>query len=373
MLNKLGLFATVAVIIHLLTYLPGYDQLFRNVSLIFFNLIVSWQVAAVILNKFYRRFFIASLQTSDKVVLISGCDTGFGNLFARYLNGKGYHVFASCLSKESLKELKEQAREPAKMFPFLMDITKDEQIESCSKLVENYLSEHPEAKFWALINNAGIASPGELEFGEFDRQYRTVFEVNVFGTAKLTRKFLPLIRRYSNVRNSSALNGRVININSLAGRCAITPTSIYSMSKHASVAFTEALRNEMHKFHIKVISIEPYYYETMQTNPKRLLDAFDNCWNSTDPLVRQDYGANYVDKVKSLIDDKDFRKTVSRNAVDVARVVHEALSSYDPEDKYICSDSVMKVGLQLLNFVPREFVDLFVRSMQFKFATDRVD
>lgn len=373
MLNKLRLFATFAVIIHLLTYLSGYNQLFQNVSLIFFNLIVSWQVTAVVLNKFYRRFFIQNVITSDKVVLISGCDTGFGNLFARYLNGKGYHVFASCLSSESLKELKEQAREPARMLPFLMDITKDEQIESGSRLIENYLSEHPKARFWALINNAGIASPGELEFGEFDRQYRTVFEVNVFGTAKLTRKFLPLIRRYSDVHNSSALNGRVININSLAGRCAITPTSIYSMSKHASVAFTEALRNEMHKFHIKVVSIEPYYYETMQTNRKRLLDAFDNCWSSTDARVRRDYGANYDEKLKNLIGDRGFRKTVSRNAVDVARTVHEALSSHDPEDKYICSDSFMKIGLQLLNFIPREFVDLFVRSMQFKFATDRVD
>lgn len=373
MLNKLALFVSITVIIHLFTYLPGYNQLFQNVSLIFFNLIVSWQVTAIVLNKLYRRLFVSNVITSDKVVLISGCDTGFGNLFAKYLNRKGYHVFASCLTSESLKELKEDATDPAKMHPFIMDITKDEQMESALRLVEDYLSKHPEAKFWALINNAGIASPGELEFGEFDRQYRPVFEVNVFGMAKLTRKFLPLIRRYSDANNSSALNGRVININSLAGRCAITPTSIYSMSKHASVAFTEALRNEMTKFHIKVISVEPYYYETMQTNRKRLIDAFDGCWRSTDPKVRKDYGSNYGEKLKNLIGDEDFRKTVSRNAVDVAQVVHEALSSHDPEDKYICSDSVMKIGLQVLNFIPREFVDLFVRSMQFKFATDRVD
>lgn len=254
-----------------------------------------------------------------------------------------------------------------------MDITKDEQVESAFKMIETYLEEHPETKFWSLINNAGIASPGELEFGDFDRQYRPVFEVNTFCMAKLTRKFLPLIRRYSDFHASSALNGRVININSLAGRCAITPTSIYSMSKHASVAFTEALRNEMHKFHIKVISVEPYYYHTMQTDRKRLIDAFDGCWRSTDAKIRQDYGANYGEKLKNLIGDEDFRKTVSRNAVDVARAVNEALSSYDPEDRYVCSDSIIKIGLQVLNFIPREFVDLFVRSMQFKFGTDRVD
>lgn len=191
--------------------------------------------------------------------------------------------------------------------------------------------------------------------------------------AKLTRKFLPLVRKYSDLNGSSSLNGRVININSLAGRCAITPTSIYSMTKHASIAFTDALRNEMYKFNIKVISIEPYYYETMQTNTKRLTDTFGNCWKNTDEMIKKDYGMNYDIKLKNLINDKDFRKTVSKNALDVARTVHEALCSYEPEDRYICADSIMKIGLQIFNFVPREFVDLFIRSMQFKFATDRVD
>jgi sulfur relay (sulfurtransferase) DsrF/TusC family protein len=74
-----------------------------------------------------------------------------------------------------------------------------------------------------------------------------------------------------------------------------------------------------------------------------------------------------------LISDKDFRKTVSKNAIDVAKIVDEALSSYDPEDRYVCSDSLIKIGLQFLNFIPREFVDLFIKSMQFKFATDRID
>ena len=145
------------------------------------------------------------------------------------------------------------------------------------------------------------------------------------------------------------------------------------MSKHASVAFTEALRNEMYKFNIKVISIEPYYYETVQTNCKRLTEGLDRCWANTDVKVRNDYGPNYDIKLKNLITDKEFRKTVSNQPVDVARTVYEALSSYEPEDRYVCASGLMKIGLNIFNFLPRELVDLFVRLMQFRSGTDRID
>ena len=239
MLNKLTLFVLISVLIHLLAYLPGYNQLFQNLSFIIFNLLFSWQLTAIILNNFYRKLFIKYNDPFDKVILISGCDTGFGQLFAKYLNRKGYHVFASCLNEQSCGQLKEDAEQPSRMIAFVMDITNDEHIENCFRLIKNYLNKNRSAKFWALINNAGIASPGELEFGQFDQQYRSVFEVNLFSMAKLTRRFLPLIRQYSDFKSSSSTNGRIVNINSLAGRCAITPTSIYSMSKFACVAFTE--------------------------------------------------------------------------------------------------------------------------------------
>ena len=46
---------------------------------------------------------------------------------------------------------------------------------------------------WAVVNNAGIATFGPLEWGSIDT-YRQLFEVNVFGTVRVTRVFLPLIK-----------------------------------------------------------------------------------------------------------------------------------------------------------------------------------
>lgn len=155
MLSKLSLFALICVIIHLLTYLPGFNQLFQNLSLILFNLLIGWQLTAIILNNFYRKWFIKSVGSSDKLVLITGCDTGFGNLFAKFLNKKGYHVFASCLSEQSCDQLKEDAHSPNRMISFVMDITKDAHIDNCFQLVRKYLNHNPSTKFWSLINNAG--------------------------------------------------------------------------------------------------------------------------------------------------------------------------------------------------------------------------
>uniref|UniRef100_V5HGU4 Putative 17beta-hydroxysteroid dehydrogenase type 2 n=1 Tax=Ixodes ricinus TaxID=34613 RepID=V5HGU4_IXORI len=44
-----------------------------------------------------RRLFGRILDSAGKAVLITGCDTGFGNLLTRKLATKGYHVYAGCL------------------------------------------------------------------------------------------------------------------------------------------------------------------------------------------------------------------------------------------------------------------------------------
>lgn len=170
MFIKLSLFVFICFLIHLLTYLANYTQLIQNVSVLFFTLVFAWQLTCYSLNNFIRKWFIKCVNTSDKIVLISGCDTGFGNLFAKFLNKKGYHVFASCLNEQSCRQLKEEADCPKKMIAFVMDITKDDHVDRAFSLIKNYLNKNPSVKFWSLINNAGIASPGELEFGEFDQQ-----------------------------------------------------------------------------------------------------------------------------------------------------------------------------------------------------------
>lgn len=50
------------------------------------------------------------------------------------------------------------------------------------------------AGLWGLVNNAGISTFGEVEFASLDN-YKKVAEVNLWGTVRVTKAFLPLIRR----------------------------------------------------------------------------------------------------------------------------------------------------------------------------------
>lgn len=64
------------------------------------------------------------------------------------------------------------------------------------------------AAFWALVNNAGIATFQEIEWCSVT-QFQQIMDVNVIGVVRVTKAFLPLLREG---------DGRVINVASLAGK-----------------------------------------------------------------------------------------------------------------------------------------------------------
>lgn len=47
---------------------------------------------------------------------------------------------------------------------------------------------------WAVVNNAGVSTFGEVEFTSMDT-YRQLSEVNLWGTIRVTKAVLPLIRK----------------------------------------------------------------------------------------------------------------------------------------------------------------------------------
>lgn len=182
----------------------------------------------------------------------TGCDTGFGHLLANKLNAEGYTVYAGCLNPTGRgpQDLLKFAKFPQRLHLLQLDVTKNEDIVAALALVKDSLQMKKE-KLWGLVNNAGIAKFGLLEWGQIS-DYEKLFDVNVLGMCRVTRAFLPLLRKSK---------GRVVNVASLAGRIAVPGLGIYSMSKHAVVAFSEALRREMLPWGVKVISIEPAGYK----------------------------------------------------------------------------------------------------------------
>jgi short-subunit dehydrogenase len=72
--------------------------------------------------------------------------------------------------------------------------------------------------FWALVNNAGIATFQEIEWCSVT-QFQQIMDVNVIGVVRVTKAFLPLLREGE---------GRVINVASLAGKRARATHTVFS-------------------------------------------------------------------------------------------------------------------------------------------------
>jgi NAD(P)-dependent dehydrogenase (short-subunit alcohol dehydrogenase family) len=120
--------------------------------------------------------------------LIKGCDSGFGNRLALKLNEHGFRVYATVLdpSGSGSQNLITNARFTDKTKVLKMDVTNEEEINKTYEEIENDLNNNGE-QLWAIVNNAGIACSGPLD--------KKVFDVNTFGTVRVTRTFLPLIKK----------------------------------------------------------------------------------------------------------------------------------------------------------------------------------
>ncbi|MDO4613507.1 MAG: SDR family oxidoreductase [Actinomycetaceae bacterium] len=103
----------------------------------------------------------------------------------------------------------------------------------------------------AVIHSAGIAPSGPLAHMEAS-DWQEAFTINVFAVAELTRLLLPTLRQR---------RGTVVTINSGSGFRSAASTGVYSATKFALRAFTDALREE-ERTRVRVISIHPGRVDT---------------------------------------------------------------------------------------------------------------
>jgi short-subunit dehydrogenase len=108
------------------------------------------------------------------------------------------------------------------------------------------LAAHPGAS--VLVNNAGVALGGTFEqVSEADFDW--LFEINFHGLVRMTRAFLPVLRR--------APEGRIVNVSSIFGIIAPPEQTAYAASKFAVRGFSEALRHELDGSNVGVTVVHP--------------------------------------------------------------------------------------------------------------------
>ncbi|XP_029473037.1 D-beta-hydroxybutyrate dehydrogenase, mitochondrial [Rhinatrema bivittatum] len=296
-----------------------------------------------------RRSYAAQIeQIENKSVLITGCDSGFGFSLAKHMHAKGFTVFAGCLFKDKgdsgVKELDNLKSDRLKTVQ--LNVCSEEEVAQAEKFIRANLKD-PEKGLWGLVNNAGISTFGEVEFTSMET-YKEVAEVNLWGTIRVTKASLPLIRR---------AKGRVVNISSMLGRFANPARSPYCISKFGVEAFSDCLRYEMHSQGVKVSIIEPgnFIAATSLYSPERIKAIAEKMWNDLPEVIRKDYGRKYFDE--NIAKMETYCDSGSTDTSPVINSVTHALTSTAPYTRYHPMDYYWWLRMQIITHMPGAISD----------------
>ncbi|KAF0028051.1 D-beta-hydroxybutyrate dehydrogenase, mitochondrial isoform X2 [Scophthalmus maximus] len=289
-----------------------------------------------------------SVQVSGKAVLITGCDSGFGHALAKHLHGLGLTVFAGCLLKhkggEGAKALEEFNSDRMKVVQ--LDVCSEEQVNQAVEYIKDNI-EDSERGLWAVVNNAGVSTFGEVEFTSMDT-YRQVSEVNLWGTIRVTKAVLPLIRR---------AKGRVVNVASMFGRMGNAMRSPYCVSKYGVEAFSDCLRYEMKTWGVKVSIIEPgnFIAATGILTRDAVATTANKLWSEAPPVVKEDYGkAHFECHVAQM---RSYCGSGVKDAASVLDDIADAVVSKRPHTRYNPSEPHWWIRLQMMTHLPAAISD----------------
>ena len=190
------------------------------------------------------------------IVVATGCSSGFGMLAALEFARRGDSVYATMRDTGKADRLRTGADAAGVSVEVLqLDVNDSRSVDAA---IEKVIMR--EGRIDVLVNNAGISIDGPIE--DFaDDEVIAVFETNVFGVIRVTRAVLPHMR--------SEGSGTIVNVGSIAGKVTAPFGGIYSASKHAVEALSDALYFEAHPFGIRVVLIEPGGFETEIQNNVR--------------------------------------------------------------------------------------------------------
>jgi short-subunit dehydrogenase len=178
-----------------------------------------------------------------RICLITGASSGIGHATALELLRAGHTVYGAARRVEKMDDLR-----AAGGHALPMDITDQTDLE---RVVRTVLDE--QERIDVLVNNAGSGLRGAIEDASIE-EARRLFEVNLFGPARLTQLILPHMRERG--------SGSIVNISSIGGELALPLAAWYYASKHALEAYSDTLRQEVQRFGINVVIVQPGIIKT---------------------------------------------------------------------------------------------------------------
>jgi len=189
------------------------------------------------------------MRLKDRTAFITGASRGIGKAIALAFAAEGASLGLAGRSMDLLSGLAaEVTAEGGRAVAIELDVSSQESVDDAVNACSGELG-----PIDILVNNAGIAKSAKVMKMD-DEHWESHLAVNLTGTFRVTRAFLPMLLRKN--------GARVVNIASIAGKVGVQYTAAYCASKHGVVGFTRALALELASEGATVNAICPGFVNT---------------------------------------------------------------------------------------------------------------
>lgn len=248
-----------------------------------------------------------------KVWLITGCSTGFGRELAIFVLSQGYNAAVAARNTADVMDI--VSGYPDTAISIQLDVTRPEDIKSAiKKTMEKF------GRIDVLVNNAGIGYFAAIEESE-DAAIRNMFEINVFGLARMIQETLPVLRAQK--------SGHIVNIASIGGLVGFPGVGFYNATKFAVDGLSEALAKETAPLGIKVTIVAPSGFRT---------DWAGRSANNS-PIVIEDY---VTTSGKNKQDIRGYSGNQPGDPARAARAIVKAVEATEPPLRLLLGAGALK-------------------------------
>ena len=232
---------------------------------------------------------------TKKVALVTGASSGIGLETARMLQAAGWTVYGT-----SRKIPQGEVALQDGIAMIYLDLFAEASPQAALALLLQR-----EGRLDALVNNAGSGIAGAVE-DTSEEEALIQFRANFFGTHNMCRAALPALRES---------RGIIVNMSSVAGVLSIPFQAMYSASKAALEAMTQALRLEVRGMGVRVTLVEPGDTRTGFTQAR---------------VLTRNQSERYRETLQNSVKRMEHDEQNGATAASVARVVCQLVHSKHP-------------------------------------------
>ncbi len=220
-------------------------------------------------------------ESKMKTALITGASSGIGQAAAIELSQKGYSLILIARRRDRLEQLKSKILNSTDNQNIIVECYTLDLKEQTS--IKNWFQENIKnlEKVDILINCAGLARGISKVQDSNLLDWNEMIETNINGLITMTRLLIPNMIKKN--------KGHIVNLGSIAGRWSYTGGSVYCGTKHFVKAFSEALRQDLIGYNIRVTNIEPGMVNTEFSNVRLRDDKkAEEVYKGFSPLTAKD-------------------------------------------------------------------------------------